>query len=219
MRSVIFSLSLFLCLNLTAQNSKTIKSIWQENSEEDPDTELVDYFFQQKGNFYYFIADNEKYVWFIMKTSDTAVQNTILESGMTLWIDMDNKGGMKSGILYPAGSMNSLPKITDSPDERKNSNAVREKLVKQANMIELKGFPGEARRFPSDTYDNFRGKIHIDVKGTMYYYMRMPTIKLPLRNSRDGVGAMPFALGIQFGTEGNKSRLYWIKNIKLATGN
>jgi hypothetical protein len=69
----------------------------------------------------------------------------------------------------------------------------------------------------------------------------MPIAKLPVRNSRGGHGAMPFTLGIEYGTlpainkqGGNRgpkpsslfhsgssgsdgARLYWINNVRLAT--
>jgi hypothetical protein len=154
-----------------------------------------------------------------MKTSDQAFQNLILKSGMTLWIDMNNKEGKKLGVRYPLGSMNSRRNIAGLPDEKSSSNTNQKDIITQANTIELIGFTGEEeRRFPSDNYDNFRGLMNFDANGVLHYLIRMPAIKLPLRNSIDGVGAMPFSLGVQFGSDGNKSDPIWIKNIKLATG-
>jgi len=206
-------------VNLNAQKSKMVKSIWQENADENPDTSFIEYSFHQKGRIYYFLSNNNEYVWFLMKTSDPSFQNMILKSGMTLWIDMDNKEGKKLGVRYPLGSLNSSPKTAALPDEKSISNTNPEDIIAQANTIELIGFIGEeARRFPSDNYDNFRGVVNFDANGTLHYLIRMPAIKLPLRNSKDGVGAMPFSLGVQFGSDGNKSDHIRIKNIKLATG-
>ena len=218
MRSITILLSLLLCVNLGAQKSKTVISIWQENADENPDTSFVEYSFHQKGRIYYFLSNNNEYVWFLIKTSDHKVQNAILKSGMTLWIDMDNKEGMKLGVRYPVGSLNQT-KTAGLPDENNNSNTNPKDFIAQANTIELIGFIGEeARRFPSDNYDNFRGLMSFDANGTLHYLLRMPAIKLPLRNSKDGVGAMPFSLGVQFGSDGNKSDPIWIKNVRLATG-
>ncbi len=206
-------------MNLNAQKSKMVKSIWQENADENPGTSSVEYSFHQKGRIFYFLSNNNDYVWFLMKTSDQDVQNTVLKSGMTLWIDMDNKEGKKLGVRYPLGSLNSRPKINGLPDEKSSNNTNPEDVIAQANTIELIGFIGEeARRFPSDNYDNFRGLVNFDDDGTLHYLLRMPAIKLPLRNSKDGVGAMPFSLGVQIGSDGNKSGCIRIKNIKLATG-
>ena len=48
----------------------------------------------------------------------------------------------------------------------------------------------------------------------------MPITKLPVRNSKDHSGAMPFTLGIDYGPPVPKPPfkplLLWIKNIKLA---
>lgn len=196
-----------------------VKSIWQENADENPVTSIIEYSFHQKGRIYYFLSNNNEYVWFLIKTSDEAFQNLILKSGMTLWIDMDNKEGKKLGLRYPLGSMNSRPNIAGLPDEKSSSKTCPEDIIAQANTIELIGFTGEEeRRFPSNNYDNFRGLVNFDANGTLHYLIRMPAIKLPLRNSKDGVGAMPFSLGVQFGSDGNKSDPIWIKNIKLATG-
>jgi hypothetical protein len=66
----------------------------------------------------------------------------------------------------------------------------------------------------------------------------MPVAKLPVRNSKEGNGAMPFTLGIEYGFPpvNNKpdekmdsprnarfqqtvagSEMHWIKNVRLAT--
>ena len=69
-----------------------------------------------------------------------------------------------------------------------------------ANTIELIGFSNEAaRRFASDNADTFRGSVKYDNEGVLHYKMIIPIEKIPVRNSREGEGAMPFTFGVEYG--------------------
>jgi hypothetical protein len=83
--------------------------------------------------------------------------------------------------------------------------------------------------------------VKYDEAGILYYKLVIPIIKLPLRNTRAGNGAMPFILGIEYGSlpvvnkQGENrgpapssifhsrssgagaSELHWINNVRLAT--
>lgn len=201
-------------MTMSAQKS-IVKSQWHENIDEDPDTSGISWIRNPKARLSYYVANNNEYVYFLMKISDKSLQDRILKSGMTLWINMNNESGKELGIRFPLGSLNSgahnIPGIQEQTKKEGD-------LISFANTIELIGFRSEeSRRFPSDNADNFRGSVTINGNGTLYYLMRMPAVKIPLRNSKDGKGAMPFTIGIESGAE--KLMLYWIKNISLSTGN
>jgi hypothetical protein len=214
MRSItILLLSFHVCVNLNAQKSKTINSFWHENTGEDPEYSLSDFSHHSKGKFDYFIANNNEYIYLLIKTN-TAIQNRILTHGMTIWINMDNKPIRNLGIRFPLGYANSDTGKAPGLPEENSKTTNQDSLYSFANTIELIGFRGEERRFPSDNTGNFGGHVK-SADGKLHYLMRMPTAKLPLRNAKTGVGAMPFTIGIEPGGSGP---VFWINNVKLAPG-
>ena len=99
-----------------------------------------------------------------------------------------------------------------------------ETLISLANTIELIGFTREnERRFPSENADNCSGYVKVDNQGVLHYKMVIPITKLPVRNSKDASGAMPFNLGVEYGAvpisgSSKPPVIVWIKNVSLATG-
>lgn len=158
-----------------------------------------------------------------MKIEDKEVQNRILNLGITIWINMDNKPVKKMGIRFPVGSQNSIShKKSAFRDNLSDTDNTVFSPVSQANTIELIGFSGEeGKRFPSENAENFRGYVSYDKENILHYRMIMPVVKLPVRNSKDGHGAMPVTLGIEYGKRSDQPDLnqvlLWIKSIKLAT--
>jgi hypothetical protein len=136
---------------------------------------------------------------------------------------MDSKLTKKMGIRFPTGSQYSGGHNKSIlPDDDLNADGSLVPPVSFANTIELIGFTSEdARRFPADNADNFRGSVKYDNEIALHYRMVMPVSKLPLRNSKKGDGAMPFTFGIEYGPAialpAFPPVLLWIKNIKLAT--
>jgi hypothetical protein len=163
----------------------------------------------------------------------------ILKEGLIIWVDMDGKSLKKLGVRYPIGSENlGRYNRTGQSDDVKNPAVDGSSLLKMANTIELIGFISEQeRRFSSENPDNFRGSVRYE-GGILFYRMLMPIFKLPVRNSKEGNGAMPFNLCVEYGFQpedknpdgrmktGRNARIkqkvagsevYWIKNVKLAT--
>jgi hypothetical protein len=155
------------------------------------------------------------------------VSEMILKDGMTVWINMDNKQVRKLGVRFPIGSENGSPAI----NQETGINNPADDLISQANTIEIIGFISEQERhFPAQNNDNFRGYVKFSAGGELYYRLVLPVGKLPLRNSKDGTGATPFALGFEIGyqpiamkkgqtdKEPKKgSALYWINEVRLAS--
>lgn len=183
--------------------------------------------------------DNDN-IYIDLKIEDPKSQEMILRKGLILWIDMEGKSLKKMGVRYPLGSQNQGSyNITGKSETAKKSEPDGSSLLKMSNTIELIGFISEQeRRFPSENPDNFRGSVKYDEDRSLHYKMVMPVAKLPVRNSKEGKGAMPFTLGIEYGfqKEADKpdgklntgrntraletktgSELHWIKNVKLAT--
>jgi hypothetical protein len=225
MRSTISILAFFIFIGLNAQKGNIILSRWHASDKiEDSDFQLI-----KKARLYYFISNDNDNVYLTLKTSDMGIQEKILKEGLTVWINMDDKDNAKMGIRYPIGSQNQ-----NSNKRRDKSNAADSdtmSVLSMANTIELIGFITEQeRRFPARNPDNFNGSVKYE-SGIFYYRMVMPAVKLPIRNSSQGNGAMPFTLGFEYGfipqmqsssnsspgSHGGSADLNWINHIKLAT--
>jgi hypothetical protein len=194
-------ISFFFCINLNAQKEKLFLSSWHENGNAELNIPSDKYSYFEKGKIYYFLSNDNDNIYIDIKIEDPGVQNRILKQGLTVWIKMDRKPAKKMGIRFPIGSQNSESR--NKPNLIGNNTNADGSLVTPlslANTIELISFTNEeARRFPSDNADNFRGSVKYDNEGTLHYKMIMPIAKLPVRNSKDGDGAMPFTFGIEYG--------------------
>jgi len=196
-----------------------------------------------KSGFYCLISNDIDNVYIDIKVEDRKIQNRILTEGLTIWLNMDGREEKKMGIRFPLGSQNQPGRKKTEHEESTQTRAESiENLLSMANTIEILGFISEQqRRFPSENRDSFRGSVKLEEGGKLYYKLIMPVAKLPLRNARDGHGAMPFILGIEYGSlpvtnksgvnrgpapssifhPGSSGRggpeLIWIKDVRLAT--
>jgi len=225
MRSILSILVFFIFFGLNAQKSNQILSRWHANNR----IEESDYQYIRKASLYYFISNDNDNIYINLKTSDKNIQERILKEGLVVWINMDDKDQGKMGIRYPIGSDNQNSKRRGETVE-KNPDYDTTSVLSMANTIELLGFISEQeRRFPSENPNTFNGSVKYE-KGVLYYKLVMPIAKLPIRNSRQGNGAMPFTLGIEYGfipqmqsssnrsggSHGGSADLSWINHIKLA---
>jgi hypothetical protein len=205
MKTYLLIVSLFVCAGPNAQKESLNQSRWHLKD----DVQAPDYQPINKAKLYCFLSNDNDNIYIDIKVVDAGVQNRILKEGLTIWINMDGKSAKKMGVRYPIGSQN--PVGRNKPDYSENTTNPDGSLVTPlslANTIELIGFINEeVRHFPSQNSDNFRGSVKYDKEGILYYKMVMPIAKLPVRNSKQGNGAMPFAIGIEYGlsTSVNKS--------------
>ena len=218
-----------------AQNGNIIMSRWHNSDK----VEMSDYQSVRKTGLYFYISNDNDNIYIDLKFDKPEDQRMILNEGLVLWINMDGKPVKIQGIRYPTGSQKpGMRSGAINSKDKANGNGDPEYLISMANSIEIIGFISEQeRRFPSQNADNFRGSLRYD-NGILFYRLIMPVAKLPVRNSKEGNGAMPFTLGIEYGfpVDLNKpdekgdirrnprvqqaaagSEIQWIKNIKLAT--
>lgn len=207
MKQIIFFLLLLISLDLAGQTSKIFQSRWNEDGSPEINIRQADWTYIKKARVYYFISNDDNKIYLSLLIHDQVVGLRILREGLKLWINMDNKPEKNLGIHFPLGTQ-SQTSIS---------------ALSMATTIELIGFKGEERRVKAENPDTFTGAVSIDNQGFLLYNMVLPLEKLPVRNSRDGVGAMPFSFGIEYGTVAVKGKktpspvLVWIKSIKLAT--
>ena len=239
MKYCILIISMLLSGGLNAQRRNLNLSRWHLNDK----IESSDYLPVGKSGLYCLISNDNDNVYIDMKVEDRKIQNRILTEGLTIWINMDGREEKKMGIRFPLGSRNQPGRKKTEHGENSPSRAESvENLLSMANTIEILGFISEQqRRFPSENHDSFRGSVKMEEGGKLYYKLIIPLAKLPMRNSRGSHGAMPFILGIEYGSlpATNKSgvnrgpapssifhsgssgkggsELIWIKDVRLAT--
>jgi hypothetical protein len=238
-KSSAFIFLFFVCCGLNAQKGNLNLSRWYFTDK----IEVSDYQLIRKAKLYYNLSNDNENLYINIKVEDRGIQNRILKEGLTIWINMDSKKAKKMGIRFPIGSQNQGGhKKADHSENNALPDVSTVNPLSLANTIELIGFTSEEKRhFPSENHDNFRGSVKYDESGILYYKMVMPIERLPVRNSREGHGAMPFNLGIEYGslpemnmtgenrgpapssafrsvgTHGEASELNWINNVRLAT--
>lgn len=201
MKTLVTILSLFACTSLNAQKAKLFLSSWRENGNAELNITSDKYSYSEKSKLYYFLSNDNDNIYVDMKFEDPGVQNRILKEGLIVWISMDGKHAKKMGVRFPIGSQYSGGRNElNMTGVKLNADGSIVTPVSMANTIELIGFANEEkRRFPSDNADNFRASVKYDNEGTLHYKMLMPIAKLPVRNSKDSDGAMPFTFGIEYG--------------------
>lgn len=191
MKYVIFLCSLFLTAMTAAQNKDINLCSWHKNEKiKDSEYQPV-----KKSNILFFLSNNADNVYVNLKIPDKEIRKEILEKGLTIWIDMNDKKGMKMGVKYTSQTMKEPP-------------------YTKSGTIELIGFVTEQERhFAAENPDNFTASLETAVNGTVYFNLVMPVAKLPLRNAKDGHGAMQFSIGLETGYDD----VFWINHVKLAT--
>jgi len=235
MKSSLLILVFFVNSGLYAQNGNINLSRWHKS-----DNPELSYYQPVKNNrlLYYLSNDNEN-IYIDLKIVNPETQIMILKEGLIIWVDMDGKSLKKMGVRYPLGSENQgRYNRTGQSADAKNPAVDGSSLLKMANTIELIGFISEQeRRLSSENPDNFRGSVRYE-EGILFYRLLMPIAKLPVRNSKEGNGAMPFNLCVEYGfppevknpdgkmKTGRNARvkqtvagseIFWIKNVRLAT--
>ena len=205
MKTLLVSFLLLIAVSLDGQKGKLYNSSWAEDgSNNGPDLKYSVY---EKGKIFYSVSNNNEFIFVSLKIEDPAVQTRILKEGLVIWINMDNKTDKGTGIRFPIGSQYSGMGRPGMPATNINPDGTLMTPLAMANTIELVGFTEEeSRRFPADNADNFSGSVKYNNDGILLYSLRMPLAKLPIRNSKEGDGAMPFNFGIEYGVPPQQSR-------------
>jgi hypothetical protein len=223
MKTLTMLISFLVSMNIYAQKGKLLVSSWNSDGNDAGNIPVDKYFYYERGDLYYFLSNDNNSFYIDMKIEDKEVQQRILNQGIIIWVNMDNKPAKKMGIHFPLGSQNSINRRkSEIRDNLSDADGTPVSPVSKANTIELIGFSGEeGKRFPSENAENFRGYVSYDKENILHYRMIMPVAKLPVRNSKDGHGAMPVTFGIEYGQTSGKPAfnkvLLWIKDIKLAS--
>ena len=205
MKSLLLILSLFIFATLNAQKGSSKSGKWHNSDK----TESSDFTPLKKSGVSYILTNDNDNIYVDLKIDDSEVQNKILRGGLIIWINMDGNTLKKMGVRYPIGSeKQSAHNKTMQIENPVNQNVSQGNPLSMANTIELIGFFNETERhFPAENHDNFRASVRFDEVGALKYKMIMPIAKLPVRNTKEKNGTVPFTLGIEYGFpfEMNKS--------------
>lgn len=204
MRKIVTLIALAFILNAYGQDEKSYQSHWFSPERNIHQMSNDSYVFFKKGNFLYYVSNDNENLYIDIKIEDSGVQSRILQEGLTVWLNADGKQRKEVGIRYPLGA-----KFTDGPGRRNQGNSASVSPLAKANTIQLIGFPGDGQNMiPAKNDDNFSGSLEYDQDGNLFYNLRLPISRLSLIAAEGGAGFEPSTIGIEYGgmpEMGNKS--------------
>jgi hypothetical protein len=195
-------IGLVFCTTLSAQKEKSYASHWRENINNDMKSQITEFKYSEKGKFYYYFSNDRDNIYVDLRIFDKSIQNQVLRSGLTVWINTEGKSAKKTGIKYPVGRQNNggpgMQERKNIPQGRQAPSGNREMPELPVNTLELIGFsksgPVTVSTFEND---NFRGSVKFEKDG-MWYELIMPLNKLPEITAKDKDGARAIILGFGY---------------------
>lgn len=195
MRKIVTLIALTVFLRTYGQDEKSYQSHWHspDKNARQMSNDSYDYF--KKGNFLYYISNDNSNLYIDIKIEDSGVQSRILQEGVTVWFNADGRQHKEVGIRYPLGA-----KFADGPGKRNQVNSVSASPLSKANTIQLIGFPGEGQNMiPAKNDDNFSGSLEYGQDGNLFYNLRLPITRLSLIAAEGGAEFEPPTIGIEYG--------------------
>src|ERR1035437_2392680 len=102
MKSSLLILCFVVCTGLNAQKGKMNLSNWHKGDK----PELSDFKQVRRTGLYYTLSNDDDNLYIDLIIQEKKDQNSILNNGLVLWINMEEKAVQKMGIRYPMGSQN-----------------------------------------------------------------------------------------------------------------
>ncbi|MGQ9621096.1 MAG: hypothetical protein ACUVTX_08975 [Bacteroidales bacterium] len=161
---------LIICTFVNGQ--KGYQCRWKDNPSDEFQMPDSYYSSGKKGALLYCFTNDDSNIYLDMKIKETAEQNRILKSGLTLWIDVEGKSKKKVGVRYPIGSDYLGPR-------RKPGEPQTTISLSTANAIQLIGFKKEGPpRIPSNNPEGIRGSVRYDNDGNLIYKLIVPVSEI-----------------------------------------
>jgi len=190
MLAVLF-LSIFLTSN--AQKGETL-SKWSNYPQGNPGLTTQDYHSYEKGRLLVYLSNDDSCLYIDMKIPETADQNSIFRSGLTLWISTDGKHHKINGIKFPTGFRRPGSRAMGPGPSNNNLDP-----IDMAKTIALIGFGNaEPEIIPTDSKNNVRGVLWYDKIRNLYYRLTIPLKKLPGTDKEAAAQSGHLALGIEY---------------------
>lgn len=196
MKTIVTVIALLSGVNMYCQKSSEAWCRWYTEGSDEVNLPAESYGFFKKGNFYYYLANDEHDLFIDLKIEDSGVQYKVLQEGLNVWINADGKSLKKTGIRFPVGV-----KYSKGPMMRPQGNNLNpESPVAMANTIELIGFSDSLPKFlPAEGGHHFFGSVKYNKEGNLYYNLRIPLNDINLSGNRDGSQNPEFSIGIEYG--------------------
>jgi hypothetical protein len=183
MKTSALFLLMALSVGLNAQKEKSISCLWRESATQDMRSRVTEFIYSQKGQFYYYLSNDRENLYVDLRFFEKEIQNAVMRSGLTLWINMDGKKEKNVGIRYPLVTRNSerppssatTGGITagQAPGRNRNNQAP------DLNILELVGFSESGPvQISASENNNVRGSIKYENDG-MWYEVVIPFNKMP----------------------------------------
>ena len=90
MKYIVTLIALAGSISISAQKN-TFQSKWQNNPSDEFKLPVSEYIVAKKGKVQYYLSNDDMNIYLDMKIIETLEQIRILQDGLTLWINMDNK--------------------------------------------------------------------------------------------------------------------------------
>ena len=130
-------ITLLSTVSIYCQKNDESWSRWHASGSDDMNLSADSYGFFKKGNFYYYLGNDDHDLFIDLKIEDSGVQYKILQEGLSVWINADGKSIKKTGVRFPIGVKYSKAAMMRSAGKNLNP----ESPISMANTIELIGFP------------------------------------------------------------------------------
>jgi len=196
MKKIVTIIALLLGIHLYAQKGNESLCRWHAEGSDEMSIPADNYQFFKKGNFYYYLANDNQDLYLDLKIEDSGVQYKVLQEGMNVWINPDGKSTKKTGFRFPIGAKSSKPAMMRDPGNNVNP----ESPIAMAHTIELIGLSdSKSRMVPADGSEKYQGSVKYSKEGDLYYCLRIPLSEINSESDRSGKEKPELCIGIEYG--------------------
>ena len=182
-------------LNLYGQKENESWCRWRAGGDGELNIPDDGYSFFKKGNFSYYLSNDDNSLYVDLKIEDSGVQFKILQEGVIVWINTDGKSAKKTGLRFPVGAKYAKLMKISGQGSNLNSNSP----LALANVIQLIGFPESSPKIiPAENNESFSGSVKYNNNGVLLYNLKLPLSDLNLKetgNQKTGF----ITIGIEYG--------------------
>jgi hypothetical protein len=199
MKKIFALLSLALCATIYAQKDKSYNNHWRESNNFDIKLHITEFVYSEEGKLFYYISNDNENIYLNLRIYDVDVFQSMMNSGLTTWINMNGKKAKKLGIKYPVGMQKmEKPENKNMPESGATPGGPPSGMM-SLDKLELIGFGDTEKTIISPfANDNFRGSIKFEKNGNTWYELIMPISKLPEMTYKDKNGEASIILGIGY---------------------
>lgn len=201
MRTLITILFLSVLTNIYAQKDKSVYIQWHNKGTDNLKLLSTDMTFSDKGKFYYYLSNDNENFYVDLRTLDKDVQRQIQFSGLTVWINMENKKTKNTGFRFPARKENGGREMAGMQGQPAPGGfqGGRNMQMPVASDIEIIGFSDSGPAYiSSDEPGNIKGTLTLENSGYLVYELVIPLSKLPEKPEKNNNNDELFSIGLSY---------------------